>query len=103
MPRARSQAISFGTSSAASGTPGLEKMQTVLMSGIQQELFVPFRAQDRAVDDRGFEPHILRRLLHALASGAVQLRIAHDPALADLLSAYFKLRLDEYNHFGVRS
>ncbi len=36
--------------------------------------------------------------LHAFAGGLVQLRIAHDAALAHLALAHFELRLDQYNH-----
>src|SRR6266446_204508 len=102
MPRARSQATSLGTRSTAAVTPGLEKIPTVLMSGIQEEFLVPFRAQDGALDDSGFVAHLSHGVFHALAGGAVQLRVAHDSALSNLPPAGFKLGLDEYNHFGVR-
>ena len=39
---------------------------------------------------------------HPLASGLVQLGIAHDAALADLALAHFKLRFDQYNHLRRR-
>src|SRR3979490_2584055 len=96
-PRACSQVMSLGTRPAAAGTPGFEKIPTVLMSGIEQELLVPFSAQNRALDDVLFIAYPSHSRLDALASRAVQLRIAHDAALADLLSAHFKLWLDEYN------
>ena len=37
-------------------------------------------------------------LVHALASGLVERRVAHDAALAHLALADFKLRFDQYNH-----
>src|SRR6476646_5867362 len=101
MPRAPSQAISLGTRSAAAGTSGLEKMPTVLMSGIQEKFLIPFRAKDGTVDDVGSVVHLAHGVLNALACRPVQLRVTHDSALSNLLSAYFKLWLDEYNHFAI--
>ena len=46
----------------------------------------------------GFESEFAARPVHPLAGGLVQLRIAHDAALADLALAHFKLRFDQYNH-----
>src|SRR5258706_16152212 len=101
MPRLRSHATSFGASSTAAATPGLEKIPTVLMSCMQQEFLVPFRAQDRAVDDGCLIAHLPHGVFHALAGGAMQFLVAHDPALSNLTPANFKLGLDEYNHFGA--
>src|SRR5260370_39322026 len=101
-PRALSHLISLGTSSAAAGTSGLEKMPTVLMSGIQEEFLVPFRAQDRAFDNVGSVVHLAHGVFHSLTGGPMQLGVAHDSALPNLPSAYFKLWFDEYNHFPLR-
>src|SRR3989442_12977604 len=99
MPRVSSQRISLGTSSAAAGTSGLEKMPTVLMSGIQKKFLIPFRAQDGALDDVGSVVHLPHGMFDSLAGRAVQFRVPHDATLSHLLSAHFKLWLDEYNHF----
>src|SRR5215831_8438926 len=100
--RARSQAISFGVSSAAAAAPGFEKIPTVLMSGIEQELLVPFRAQDRALDDLGLESHLLHSAFDAPTRRDMLLWVANDATLPNLLPSDFKLRFDEYNHFCVR-
>src|SRR5437867_12807168 len=102
-PRARSQATSLGTSSTAAVTPGLEKIPMVLISGIQEEFLVPFRAQDRALDDVRSKAHLSHGVYHAVAGGAVQLGVPHDAALSNLPPPGFKLGLDEYNHFRVRA
>ena len=76
-----SQRISFGTSSAAAGTPGFEMMPTVLMSGIEQKFLVPFRAGNRAFHDAGLEAQtlhgvrLLARTLLACSSGRARCRL----------------------------
>src|SRR5262252_5959190 len=101
-PRALSQSISFGTSSAAVAIPGLEKMPTVLMACIEQVFLVPFRAQDRAFDNVGPVAHLSHGRFHSLASRPPQLGVAHDAAFPYVMPPHLKLRLDEYNHFAAR-
>src|SRR5690242_19815447 len=98
MPRSASHASSLGTSSAAARIPGFEMMPTVLMTGIEQELLVAFRAGNRTFHDARFEAQALHRVFHARARCAMQFRRAHDAALADLAFPHFELWLDEYNH-----
>src|SRR5690242_3678771 len=99
MPRSASHASSFGTSSAAAGTPGFEMMPTVLMTGIEQELLVAFRAGDGTFHDARFEAaQALHRVFHARARLAMQFRRTHNAAFADLAFPHFELWLDEYNH-----
>src|SRR5207247_9648814 len=100
MPRAPSQSISLGTSSNAAGASGLEKMPTVLMSGIQEKLLIPFRAQNRALYNVRSVVHPAHGVLNTLAGRPVQLRVARGSAPSDLPFAHFKLWLDEYNHFA---
>src|SRR5579859_793279 len=98
MPRSASQASSFGTSSAAAGTPGFEMMPTVLMTGIEQELLVAFRAGYGTFHDARFETQALHRVVHARARCAMQFPRAYDSAFANLAFPHFELWLDEYNH-----
>src|SRR6266850_7454161 len=101
MPRSASHASSLGTSSAAAGTPGLEIMPTVLMTGIEEELMVAFRTGDGTFHDACFEAQALHRIFHAHARFAMQFRRAHDAAFADLAFPHLELWLDEYNHAAV--
>src|SRR5450432_1855120 len=100
MPRVSSQASSLGTTSAAVSTAGFEISPTVLMVGMQQELPVPFRAQDRAFHDGCFESQLPRRILNTAAGALLQLRFAHDSTLPHLPFSNFELGLDKYNHFA---
>src|SRR5215831_19386521 len=95
MRRASSHASSSGTSFAAASTPGFEITPAVLISGIQEKFLVPFRPEDRAVDDAGRETVLLHGTLQAVAGGAVQRGIAHDAAFAHLALAGLELRLDQ--------
>src|ERR1044072_3540750 len=97
MPRCCSHAISSGTSFSAAPTPGLEMMPTVLISGIEEKLLVPFRPQNGAIDDAGSESELSHGALHPLASCGVHRRIAHDAALAYLTLPRFELGFDQYN------
>jgi hypothetical protein len=72
------------------------------MMGIEEELLVPFGAEDRAVHDTGLESQIPHGAGHPLASGLVELRVANDAALANLPLSHFKLRFDQYNHLPGR-
>src|SRR5712692_7083298 len=101
MPRSTSQRISWGTSSAAAGTLGLEIIPTVLMTGIQEKFLIAFRARNRTFHDAGFEAQASHGALYAHARLAMQFRRAHNPAFADLAFPHFKLWLDEYNHATV--
>src|ERR1019366_9306939 len=92
MPRWRSHSISLGTNSPAAGAFGLDMMPTVLMTGIEEKLLVPFGAGDGTLDDSGLEPHFAHAPFHLFASGPVQFRLANDAALAHLALAHFKLR-----------
>src|ERR1700685_1219123 len=98
-PRTRSQSISFGASSAAAGTPGLEKMPTVLMSGIEQELLVSFRAQDGTLDNVSLKIHLTNCRFDTLAGRLMQLGIADDATLSHLFPAHFELGLDQHHPF----
>src|ERR1019366_9241521 len=98
MPRWRSHSISLGTKSAAAAEFGLDMMPTVLMTGIEEKLLVPFGAGDRAFHNSGLEPDFAHGPFHFLASRPVQFRLANDAALAHLALAHFKLRFDQYNH-----
>src|ERR1051326_7080749 len=95
---AASHSISLGTISAAAWEFGFEMMPAVLMVGIEQELLIPFRAGDGALDHGGLETGFAHGLLHPPAGRLVELGIAHDSALAHLTLAYLKLRFDQYNH-----
>src|SRR5438552_8062455 len=99
-PRARSHSINFGARASAALALGLEIIPTVLMMGIQQELPVAFGAGQRALDDGGFKSERAHGLFHSPASGAMQLRVAYNPALPHLALAHFKLRFDQYNHLA---
>src|SRR5260370_14835993 len=101
MPRSASHASSLGTSSAAAGTPGFEMMPTVLMTGIEQELLIAFRAGDGTIHDARFEAQALHGVFHARARFAMKFRRAHDAAFAHLALPHFKLWLDEYNHAAL--
>jgi hypothetical protein len=68
------------------------------MMGIEEELLVPFGAEDGAVHDTGLESKYPHRAGHPFASGLVELRVANDAALANLSLPDFKLRFDQYNH-----
>src|SRR5664279_6171208 len=98
MPRWRSHSISLGTRSLAAGEFGLEMMPTVLMTGIEEKLLVPFGAGDGAFDDGGLEPAFAHGPLDFFASRLVQPGVANDAALAYQALAHFKLRFDQYNH-----
>src|SRR5215467_14079109 len=98
MPRSASQASSLGTNSAAAGTPGLEMMPMVLMTGIEEELLVAFRASDGTFHDGGFEAQAFHHVLDVQARFAMEFGRAHDAAFANLTFPHFKLWLDEYNH-----
>src|SRR5437660_6109519 len=101
MPRRSSHWISFGTISAAAGELGFEITPTVLMMGIEEKLLVPFRAENRAFNNRCFESQCAHGAVHALASSPVDLRVANNPSFADLPPARFELRLDQYNHLAA--
>src|ERR1035438_957888 len=60
LPRGRSHSISLGTRAPAAGAFGLEMMPTVLMTGIEEKLLVPFGAGDGALDEGGLEPDLDR-------------------------------------------
>src|SRR4051812_11269196 len=94
MARRRSHSRSFGTSSEAPGALGFEMIPTVLMTGIEEELPIPFRARDGAFDDVGSEVHVAHGLLHFVAHRLMELGIAHDASLAYLGFAHLKLRFD---------
>src|ERR1051326_3305611 len=98
MPCPLSHPSSFGTSSTAAGTPGFEMMPTVLMTGIEQELLIAFRAGDGTFHDGRFETQALHRAFHALTRGAMQFRRPHDAAFADLAFPHLELWLVGYNH-----
>src|SRR6185369_735361 len=99
MPRWRSHSISLDTSAPAAGEFGLETIPTVLMTGIEEKLLVPFGAGDGALDDSGLESEFAHGPFDCFASRQVQLGIANDAAFAYLALAHFKLRFDQYNHF----
>src|ERR1700744_1589167 len=101
MERSCSQSISSGTTAAACAELGLEQMPTVLISGMQEELLVSFRAQNGAVDQAGFESKFLHGALHAVTGGLVQRGVADDAALAHLSFADLELRFDQYNHLAA--
>src|ERR1035437_3240373 len=98
MPRWRNHSISLGTRSLAAGEFGLEMMPTVLMTGIEEKLLVPFGAGDGAFDNSSLESRLAHGPFDFFASRPVQLGIANDAALAYLALAHFKLRFDQYNH-----
>src|SRR5579883_1046286 len=81
----------------AASEPGLEMSPTVLMMGIEEELLVPFGAEDGAVHDVRFKPEFAHSLHHPLAGRLVEGRIADNSALSDLSFPDFELRLDQYN------
>src|ERR1039458_7799754 len=87
--------------SAAAGTPGFETIPTVLMTGMQKELLVPFGAQDGALHHGGMEPVFAHGHGDAFANGLVDPGIAHDSALAHLAFPGLKLRFDQYNHLPI--
>src|ERR1043166_8741744 len=89
---------SLGTIPLAISELGFEMMPAVLMVGIEQELLIPFRAGDGALDHGGLKTGFAHGLLHPPAGRLVELGIAHDSALAHLTLAYLKLRFDQYNH-----
>src|SRR5450756_2528337 len=101
MPRWRSHSISLGTTSPAAGEFGLDMMPTVLMTGIEKKLLVPFGAGDGAFDNSGLESEFAHGPFDFLASRPVQFRLANDAALAYLALADFKLRFDQYNHLAA--
>src|SRR5664280_1667602 len=72
MPRWRSHSISLGTRAPAAGAFGLEMIPTVLMTGIEEKLLVPFGAGDGALDDGGLEPDFAHGPFHFFASRPVQ-------------------------------
>src|ERR1035441_1891710 len=96
MPRWRSHSISLGTSSPAAGEFGLDMMPTVLMTGIEEKLLVPFGAGDGALHDRGLEPDFAHGPFHFFASRPVQFRLANDAALADPALSHFTPRFDRF-------
>src|ERR1700675_1195165 len=98
MPRWRNHSINLGTRPSAAGEFGLETMPTVLMTGIEEKLLVPFGAGDRALDDGSLESGFAHGAFDFFASRPVQLGSANDAALAYLALAHFKLRLDQYTH-----
>src|SRR5271169_4732002 len=98
MPRLFSHSISLGTRLPAAGEFGLEMMPTVLMTGIEEKLLVPFGAGDGTFDDVGLESDFAHGAFDFFASRPVQFGIANDAALAYLAPAHFKLRFDQYNH-----
>src|SRR5581483_10652507 len=77
-------------------------MPTVLISGIEEKLFVPFRPQNGALDDAGSESELSHGALHPVTGGGVHCRIADDTALADLTLAGLELGFDQYNQLRVR-
>src|SRR5208283_802075 len=87
MARSRSHSSSRGTIARASAEFGLEQMPTVLMVGIEQELLVPFGAEDGAFDHIGAEAEIRRGPFDTLARRLVNLGPAYDAALAHLAPA----------------
>src|SRR5438874_11228044 len=72
-------------------------------AGIEQEFSVASGAEDRAFDDPDHGPGGLGcdPGRGALAGVAMNLRVAHDAALADTLAADLELRLDERHQLGV--
>src|SRR4051812_9538737 len=103
MPRCLSHSMISGTIFAAWSEPGLEMIPTVLMTGIQQELLISFGAKDRAIHNFRLESEFLYGVSHPVAGSPVQRGIADNTASSHLASAYFELRLDQYNHlpFGL--
>src|SRR5690348_15432340 len=101
MPRRSSHSISSGTSIVAALAPGLEMMPTVLISGIEEKLFVPFRPQNGAGDDACSESELSHGAVHPFTRGSVRRRIAHDPPLADLTLPGFELGFDQYNQLRI--
>src|SRR5690348_14803592 len=81
--------------------PGLDMMPTTLTSGIQEELLVSFRPQDRARNDCGLEAERTHRVVDASAGLLVQRWLANNSSFAYLLAFEFKLRLYQDNHFCV--
>src|ERR1035437_9771352 len=101
MPRWRNHSMSLGTRPPAAGEFGLEMMPTVLMTGIEEKILVPFGAGGGALDDGGLESDFAHGPFDFLASRPVQFRLANDAALAHLALAHFKLRFDQYNHLAA--
>src|ERR1035437_10027854 len=101
MPRSCSHVMSFGTMSSAVVTPGFEMIPTVLMTGIQQKLLIPFGAENRALHHDGLEPVFADGRGDAFANGLVNPGIAHDSALAHLALPGLELRFDQYNHLPI--
>ncbi len=85
----------------ACGMPGFEMTPTALMSGMEEELLVAFRAQDRGGNDFGLKAQLLHGLLHALTSLLVQRGIANNSSFTHLVPIQLELRLYQNNHFGV--
>ena len=70
--------------------------------GVEQEFAVALGARYRAFDDTDRRPARLLRdpRSDTFADSAMDCRIAHDPALADLLATGLKLWLDECYQLG---
>src|SRR5579863_8219029 len=104
IPRSASQAAKTGTTRAACSLRGLEMMPTVLIlaAGMKEKLPIAFSSQDRAGDDATVEPLGLDGGAHTIAGGQMQLRIAHDAALADLAAPDFELGLHQDHQFSAR-
>src|SRR5580700_10076972 len=67
---------------------GLEPIPTLSTPGMQKKLLLPFRAQYRAIHQARLESKFVHGAFDAVASGAVQFRLANDAALAHLAFAH---------------
>src|SRR5580704_14946616 len=69
---------------------------------VQQEFPVALRAQDRRLDDIGFNTlQGDKRLMHFLDGSLLCFRIAHDTPLTYLFPANFKLWLDQHDNLAA--
>src|ERR1700731_1298076 len=110
MPRAANHAITSGTMRAAGSLRGLDIMPTVSMVAgavglafcIKQEFAIAFRAENRAVHDRGVKSESLDRGADARTSGQVNRGISNDASFTHVASAGLELRFHQDHHFTTR-
>ena len=72
-------------------------------SGMDEKLMVSIAAGNRRLQPvEYFNPQVGTGLAQAVFDQSKQLRVAHDPTLADLAWLQLKLRLDQQQHMAIR-
>src|ERR1035437_4499210 len=98
--RIPSQSSSPGTTTTAAVLPGFETMPTVSIGCIEQELAIPFSAEDRALHQCRAEPECFDGGFNSGADFGMQSGVSDDSASAHLAATGLELPLYQHNEFA---